>query len=221
MPTTYKVDIRNLTYAELWRLAPGLAFLFAAPHKLFGIPRKLGARASRLDTITLVAEADVPADVAALMRQSIQDWKALGFSMAFFYTIPAARQGQRSCAAALLSADGGTVAQVMFVEVCIQGITRRELVTNCFSLLADGTLVGATTEKSRIQPPPQFKAVRLPGRSPSALYERARKELELAKATYAVSQTPESLKDLIVDINHKHVDYQVSRGVYVPVDAPL
>jgi|GEM_PF-6718925 len=221
MPTTYTVDIRNLSYAELWRLAPGLAFLFAAPHRLFGIPRKVSAVVSRIDSITLVTETEVPADVAALMRQSIQDWKALGFSTAFFYTIPPARQGQRSFAAALLSADGQLVAQVMFAEVSIKGMKRHELVTNCFALLSDGSFVGATSERRRFNRPPDFKAAYLPGRPPPALYERCLQEIGNAERTYPVPQSPEGLKDLIVRINNRHVDYQVSRGVYVPVDAAV
>ena len=221
MATTYAVDIRRLSYPEPWRIARGGGFLVAAGHKLLGIPRNLATRVTRLDSLTRVAEGDVPPDVRGLVGQSIAEWQALGFALCFYYTIPAVRPGNRSLAAALLSADGAMVAQVLFVEVSLQGITRREVALNCFIPMSDGSVLGTTTERRRFNPPPGFRAVRLPGRPPAELYKRALREVRGAAGSYPVAQTPQNLPDLIVGINQKHVDYQVSRGVYVPVDAGL
>lgn len=221
MPKTYTVDIRNFTFSELWRLAPGLGFFFAAGHKLLGIPRKIGATVTRLDELLLVSEAELPADVAASMNQTIQAWKVLGFDLVFFYTLPFLQPGRRSFAAAFLSADGLSVAQAMFAEVTLNGITRRELVTHCFFSMADGTFLGATTERKRMNSAPGFKAVHLKGGSPSTLYARGLEEVRKADRTYPMRQDSEALKGLIVKLNNAHVDFQVSRGVYVPVDAAV
>jgi hypothetical protein len=218
--STYTVDIRRFTYAELWRIAPGLGFLLAAGHKLLGIPRTMGATVIRLDDLPLVSESELPADVASLMGPLLGAWQALGFRPAFYYTLPFLQPGRRSYAAALLSDDALAVAQVMFAEVTIGGLTRRETVANCFCAMADGTYRGATTERKRMIPAPGFEAVHLPGATPKSLYESCLREVRAAERTHPVPQSPEGLKGLIVRLNNAHVDFQASRGVYVPMDAP-
>ena len=218
MNQTYAVDIRNFSYSELWRLAPGLSFLLAARHRLFGIPRRISATVTRLDGLTILKEGDVPGDVTAALDPMVKAWESLGFQAVFRYTVPSIGPGRRSFAAALLSLDGRIVAQVMFVEVSLRGITRRQLVTSCYGFMADGTYVGATSERKRFNPPPQFKGVYLPGAQPQALCEACLRQLGKAVQTYPVVQTTETLEALIVKVNNAHVDFQVSRGVYVPVE---
>lgn len=216
MPQVFSVDIRKLTYRELWRLAPGFSFLVAAFFKAFGIPLAMGARVASLDALTTLSDSEIPADVAGRMNPLLWEWTRLGFQLAFYYTLPPAGEGQRAFAAALLSADGLTVGQVMFAQTTTSGMALTELVANCFSVLTDGTFFGVSSERKRMNPPPEVHGLNLPGKRPGALYARHQRELARMQRTFPVPQSPAGLGALLLRMNNRHIEFQASRGVYTP-----
>lgn len=216
MPQAFTVDIRKLTYGELWRLAPGLPFLVAAFFKASNIPLKMGANVACVDALATLSESEIPGDVAGRMDPLLWEWTRLGFQLAFYYTLPPAAEGQRAFAAALLSADALTVGQVLFAETSASGTVVRELVANCFSVMTDGTFFGVSSERKRMNPPPEVRGVNLPGKPPGVLYDRHRRELARMERSFPVPQSPAGLGALLLRMNNRHVEFQASRGVYTP-----
>lgn len=216
MTKTYGVDIRKLTYAELWRMAPGASFLVAAWSKACGVPLKMEARICSIDALSLYEEPQIPTDVAGPLGGLVRQWRELGFQPALYYGIPFPNPHQRNFAAALLSPDTLTCGQAFFAETTVAARTRSELQANCFSAMTDGTFVGVSSEKKRMNSPPEFRGANLPGHPPRDLYERHRRELARLHRSFPVPQSAQSLNALILRLNNRHIEFQAARGVYVP-----
>jgi hypothetical protein len=212
----YQVDIRNLTYAELWRISPGAGFLVAAFHKTLHIPLPVGTRVAELDGLDVLGPGGVPEDVASLTARYVEEWESLGFKRAFDYTVPPVSSGMRGYATALLSADATTLAEVVFVEKAAGVILRRELASWCMSCFPDGRRVGATSLRRRMNGPSQFEMTYLTGRPPADLYT-LHQHLMMADTRRGIPTAldPGIAQRLIVENNNLSVANMAKRGVYV------
>jgi hypothetical protein len=211
----YQVDIRNLTYAELWRISPGAGFLVAAFYKTLRIPLPMRTRVPELDGLDLLGPGGIPDDVASLMAPHVREWESLGFGRVFDYTIPPVSSGMRSYASVLLSPNALTLAEVVFVEKAAGGILRRELASWCLSCFQDGRRLGATSLRRRMNGPRQFEMTYLTGRPPADLY--AQHQHLIAGSGYEVPLALDTgaAQRVIVENNNLSVALMVKRGVYV------
>ena len=215
----YKVDTRHLTYAELWRISPGLGFVVGAILKTLMIPLKVSTIVPHVDEITLVDPGALDEDIRLALSAPASGWTGLGFRPAFHFTVPFQGSGMRSAAEVFLSGDECTVAQVAFVEKTNGIVTRREVVSFCFSRFDDGTFMGVSSARKRFNSPPEFDSRSLPGGSPAQLYESHGRRLQEGRHGRPARMTQDGLKALITLLNNRHVEYMARRGVYVPVES--
>jgi hypothetical protein len=211
----YQVDIRNLTYAELWRISPGAGFLVAAFYKTLRIPLPMGTRVAELDGLDILGPGGIPYDVASLTAPYVGEWESLGFVRAFDYTVPPVSSGMRSYATALLSPNALTLAEVVFVEKAAGVVLRRELASWCMSCFPDGRRVGVTSLRRRMNGPRQFEMTYLTGRAPTELYTLHQHLLAGAGYDVPVALDPPTAQRLIVENNNSSVAFMAKRGVYV------
>ncbi len=216
----YKVDIRRLDYAELWRISPGLGFVIAAFMKAFGIRLKVDTVIPYVNEITVLKPEEVPGDVRTLFAAPLATWESLGFRLAFHFTVPIQGEGTRSYATALLDQPGTTVAQALYVEKKTDLSTRREGVSLCLSSFEDGTVMGVSSARKRFNTPPEYDSVSMPGAPPEALLRRHLRRVESCTHGRPVAFTADTLKAFVTRLNNRHVEFMAMRGVYTVVDAP-
>lgn len=216
----YKVDIRRLDYAELWRISPGGGFLVGAFMKAFGLPLKVSTVIPYVDEITVLKPEEVPEDVRAILAAPLAAWTALGFTLALYYTVPIKGVGTRSFAAVLLDTAGTTIGQVLFAEKTGGLSTILEVISQCLSQFEDGTVMGATSARKRFNPPPEYDGVNLPGAPPEVLLRRHLVRVQAGRHGRPVTQTRDGLRAFITRLNNRHVEFMAMRGVYTVVDAP-
>lgn len=212
----YAVDLRNLRYAELWRIAPGLTFLIAAACKLFRIPLAIDTRICTLSSVERVDPFSLEGEIRSILDPLIEAWRAEGFEAPFWYTIPMKGEGHRSVACAMRSVDGSSLAQCLFVEKKMAGATNREVQSHVVSTMGDGTFTGVSSGKRQMDLPPEFDGESLPGKSPQALMSRHRERLHQHRSA-ATSLRTQDLERLIVDLHNRAVRFHAERDVYVPV----
>jgi hypothetical protein len=216
MITYYRVDIRRLSWGELWRITRGPGFLVALFCKAFNLHLKMGTRIPRIDDLILIDTAGLNEDMRKAFEGPLSQWKALGFREAFIYTVPVLSQGLRGAAAALLSADGLTAAQVMFAEKRTAELVRREVFSQCLSFLSDGSVAGVGSGRPRMESVPGFHWTYRTGAAPELLVRVLGEMLQDPTGPRPQPLDVAGLRTLLVRISNRAVDFQVERGVYVP-----
>lgn len=211
----YAVDIRRLRFGELWYIAPGLGFLIGAGCKLFRIPLKMDMRVCMLSSVDRLDPGALDPDVREAMDPLVGSWRGLGFGEPLWYSLPMKGAGQRSAAAALLSRDRLTVAQVFFAEKKTEQLTQREVQANCVSAMGDGTYAGVSSGRRQMDSPPEFDGVYLFRRPPEALYARHEERLKHHRSS-ARPLREEELASFVLELHNLSVRFHADRGVYVP-----
>lgn len=212
----YKTDIRKLTFAELWRISPGAGFLVAAFHKLSGKALPMATRAPLLDSLDILPDDGLPADVLAAMSGAIGAWEVLGFSRSFVYTAPPASPGMRGFATVLLSADGLTLAEVVFVEIVRPVISRREMPTWCMSCLTGNRRLVASSGRRRFNSPPGVDALYLTGYPAESLYAAHRARLDTLRGEMPERLDRNGAARAILENSVRMTETMAARGVYIP-----
>ncbi len=212
----YSVDVRNLRYAELWRIAPGAGFLVAAVLKTLRVPLKMDAGVTMVEALTRPDRVAVDGEILEALDREEASFHRAGFRRLFYYTVPLRGAGQRACAAALLSSDGLTLGQTLFAEKRTPQRTVRRVQSNCLSRMGDGGFLGVSSGRRRMDPPPEFHGENLPGRSPEALYARHRERLSAYDRARPVALRESEVERFIVEIENRVVRFHANRGVYVP-----
>jgi hypothetical protein len=218
MQTFYGVDTRRLGFGELWRISPGVGFLVGAAMKVLGIRLKMDTAVPWLDGVERLEEDGLPPDVRQSFATPTSEWQALGFTPALCYTIPMRGSGHRSFARVHLSPDGTVVAQTFFAEKRTGAVLRRQLVWNCVSSFADGSLRGASSSRKMLEAPPEYHMTNMPGAHPDVLYRRHQHDLAVSPAGPPLRLAASGLEDFIVRVSNRAVDFNVRRGVYVPLE---
>lgn len=211
----YAVDLRNLRYAELWRVAPGFGFVMGALFKTFRVPVKMDAGVVMVDALTRLDRASVPGDILQALDGETADFHRAGFRALFHYTVPLRGEGNRACAVALLSADGLTLGQTLFAEKATPQLTLRRLQSNCLSQMGDGMFLGVSSGKKQLDSPPEFLGEHHPGWKPEALYRRHRERVAAYDRGSPVALRETDLDRFIVELENRAVRFHAERGVYV------
>jgi hypothetical protein len=211
----YKVDSRRRTYAELWRQAPNLrGFFRVALGKLLGVQQPCTFGIRRPEALNRHTAPEVPAPVRQRLEPVLAKCMELNMPFQFYATVDATIGSQaKAYMATVLHADGSTWASA--TTVVVRNRTRPAMF-NCFSLLHDGRYVVTSDHAWKLAPHPGDLVERLVGAPPEAV--EARHSERLAEpGRRAVHVRPEELERTILTREQRHVDYQIERGVYVPM----
>jgi len=212
----YSIDIRRLRYGELWRISPGKGFFVGALYKTLGIPLKMDAGVTRVESLTRLDRVSVPGEILQALDGEADGFHRAGFRAAFYYTVPLRGAGQRACAVALLSGNGLTLGQSLYVEKATPARTIRRLQSNCLSRMGDGMFLGVSAGAKRLDSPPEFLGENRPGWSPEALYRRHLERVAAYDRARPVVLEEADLERFIVDLENRAVRFHAERGVYVP-----
>jgi hypothetical protein len=213
----YKVDSRRRTFAEQWRIHwPRVdRFLVAAAHKLLDIPRPCPFGVRRPERLVLYDWDDVPESVSQRLADSIQECEEQGFRFQFFGSIDAMIGARVKAYLAALLHPGGLV--WVTVIVAIPG-NRHPVRFNCLSRLADGRTLVTSDHVWKLTPLPDDFPEFLPGVSVEDVVERHFERIE-RDGLFPVRVREDELARILLAREQRHVDYQVQRGVFVPMTA--
>ena len=210
----YKINSRKVTYAEYWRLSPGLGFFVAAIAKLFHQPINFKSGVPRIDSLVRMDSETFSGGINSLMDEKVSECLAQGLQLKFYYTIPMLGQSA-GYAAAFLSLDGLITAQVMFSQSKNANTTVQVTALSLMTRLISGRYLAAGDQPKRFVSPPWVEAVSMPGRKTSEILLSHRERVSSCSADKPVPIAESELEKFIIDVNNRSVDFNVQRGVYV------
>jgi hypothetical protein len=220
MSVYYKVDSRKRTYAEHWRIQwPNLeAFLVAAFCKLLGIRQRHTFGMRRPESLDLHEPSAVPRLVRDRLADIIRECDDLDLPFQFYSSVDVMIGSRvKAYTAAMLHPQG--LCWATAIAVLVRGKNGEEVRPvrfNCFSRLPDDRYVVTSAHEWRITPHPDDLLEHLVGAWPDAVVARHLVRIEEpALRPLAVRQG--ELDQVILTREQRHVDYQVERGVFVPM----
>ncbi|HYG77158.1 MAG TPA: hypothetical protein VEK08_19295 [Planctomycetota bacterium] len=209
----YKTDITRLTFGELWRLAPGPAFLFAAVIKILNIKLAVPNATCRVDKLIILEPATMSKVVRPDTWKRIEECHALGFNFEFWYTVPLI--GGEGYGAVLSSPDRRTIAHVIYSRTVADLI--QELTIHCFQSRArDGSPITTGAKKQQMMPTPGEHVIYRPGFSVAQTWDE-HKDFLNRLAAQTVPMDRAAIEQFLVDVSNRDVDFNIERGVYVPM----
>lgn len=216
MTTFYRVDGARLTYAEYWRMSPGvIAFLIAAGLKLVGWPLRFNFAIPRPDQLFVVELEELPSPARRMLGQAIRFAEGEGLRLIFCHRLAVPEPNRVGAAALMLDEENTSALMIIYGQQNAEG----QLQLACASRFADDTLATTTTMKKTMEPMPNQDIERYPGETPAGLYRRHCEHLErLAdQGLIALKFDPNRLEQFVLDREVKYVDFHVGRGVFVPM----
>jgi hypothetical protein len=216
MTTYYRVDGGQLTYAEYWRMSPGLfPFLVAAGLKFLGSPIPFTFAVPRPDRLFLVEFDELPAVARQGMKRAVHRAEAAGLELVFCHRLAVPEPHRLGAAAVFLDSTGETTMSVLFAQ---EGATRQSQLS-CVSRFADESLGCTTTVRKSMEVVPGTHVERYPGADPAALLARHRDHLGRleGEGLVPVPIAANRLADFVLACEVRYVDFHIGRGVFVPM----
>jgi hypothetical protein len=215
MTEYYRLNGQTLSYAEYWRMSPGIfAFAMAALLKLLHCPVNFAFSIPRPEALTFMEPADIPGWVQKRWQRAVETCQDWGLQLQFCYTLPVLERHREAYAASFLSGDGLVGAAVCAAATRVLSRTT----FSCLSRLRGGYALITTDQRKQLEPHPDDQIVRLPGAAPDVILERHLRELgEPERTPWPVNGA--EWPQYVLEREQRHVDYHIVRGVYVPMTA--
>jgi hypothetical protein len=211
MTDYYRVNGQALSYAEYWRLSPGVfAFCVAALLKLLRCPLPFTFSIPRPEAMDFVAPSEIPVWVRERWEEAVDACRDRGLRLQFCYTVPVLERDREGYAASFLSADG----LVAGATVAAATRSKRQAHFACLSRLPAGRYFITSDQGKKMEPHPDDEILRLPGAHPEVVLDRHREEIEQPDRT-VLRIDPAEWPRQVLEREQRHVDYHIVRGVYV------
>jgi hypothetical protein len=216
----FRTDTTRLRFRELWRMSSNPAvFLSACVSKVLGLRAPITWAVRHDDDVTVLPAEQVPAHAMRVLAPLVDDFQQLGARLAFYQTVPAT-ENLESYGAVLLPPEQDAIIVIAWAKA---RITRRgkEGPPICVvtSQLDDGTFLSSTDRPGRFDPPPGFRTLRWRGAAPAELCRRHREALADCGFSAIPARDAEEAKEVLREAKRRNFEWNVSRGVYVPLTA--
>lgn len=222
----FRVEPNALSYAEMWA-GSRLSFPISAACKLLRVrlPTTVCVPLSR--ALTRVDWDAIPEAARAELGGAVEALEAQGFSQALVYTEDWRGAGLETFSVALLDDARTTLAVVMYTAFRPpNGRPAFEHVDcNLYARSNDGRLLITTSTQYPLRAPPEYDALVLPPLPAGEVAQRhARRVAELhaggppyRQPQPLVAIDPDQVESTLLALSRRDVEFQRSRGVYVPV----
>jgi hypothetical protein len=213
MTIWYKTDPTRFNYRELWRLSGRglLPFARAVYRKWFKIrsPAKFGHQfRATLDLLELQALPERPRKVlGAIIVQAERH----GFRFVFCHRALAIGD-IAVCSAVLMSADGQTLANAIWVRT-----GRREEASFVLGSRTESRLLLTGNHPHLFDTPPEFDVWHLPGKSVAELVAIHAERLDRLGRERVLPATEADVATRIIENQQRTLSFQLARGVHVPM----
>lgn len=212
--TYYKIRGRGISVREYGRMCTDpFTFCIAVLAKPFGgiAPAWSIPLVDRLDEVD---PDDLPKPAARTLERHAARFEEEGYRPLFTYDLPLLERDRLSAATVLLSDDGWSMAQVLYVKNGEQ--SQAGLTVGCWC--EDGTYATTTNRKLELDPPPGHRIERYVGAAPDELVDRFldhAAEWEAEEGMKAVKLDAASVRRLLVRSEREAVEHYAERGVLV------
>ena len=211
MTEYYRIDGQALTYAEYWRMSPGVfGFTIAAFLKLIRCPMSFTFSIPRPDALTFVEQADVPGWVRRRWEHAMDVCQDEGLRRQFFYTVPTLEDYREGYVASFLFPD--RLAGAALIAVAHKN--KRKTSFSCVSRLPGRQYLITSDQRLQMEQHPDDEVVRLVGALPEDILDRHREEIARPD-TRPVPLDPADWPRFVLEREQRHIDYHRVRGVYV------
>jgi hypothetical protein len=216
MTRYYKVDSRNMTFMEYWRISSTFkGFLRGCIHKIFRLPMMLSDGIPEPTTFAdrIAQKHELPPHLVAKLDAGAADFVKLGFGNICYYDAKNKLAPGETAAVNLLHESGEATVSMVAVKLP----SRERMVMSLASLLEDGKVMVTTNRPSEFDDPPGFKIERIIASPASHLWQRHAQRLAKSKVSNpprkfsAVDAYEEFFEVLIKNI----FEHYVERGLWV------
>ena len=140
-----------------------------------------------------------------------------GYRTLFHYELPLLERDRVTAGTILLSADGWSMAQVLYIKNPAE--SQVGLTVGCWC--EDGTHATVTNRKKELDPPPGHRTVRYIGAPPGELVDRFLEHAAEwdAEGMKALKLAAAKVRRMLVEAEREAVDHYAGRGVLVRMTA--
>lgn len=213
--TFYTTEITKLTMTELWRIASPnvVGFLVVAIAKLSGSSMRNNAAFAK-DGVRFLDVEELPLEVQSGTRSIQKECRSLGFEDRHGYTLRSLGD-TAGYVLEIANPDGTISGSIIYAR---SGDTETVFLAYA-SELSDGTTVSTSSGRKYIDQHPSQKEKHFVGASPSTLLQRHKEHLEENGFAYPLRRDDEELRESALKRERLGFEYNIERGVYVPLTA--
>jgi hypothetical protein len=207
MKVLYRINPQAVTYREYWRL-PGFSLFL---QKLFHLPIAWRHLPIEREEVTRLDPVDPPAPLRRACEAVLQASTDHGLKLGFYFALPVLGWAPGIYGAALLGREQRVAAVLAYFP-------KRWPPTSisCYSTLAGGRVLKTTDTQEWIADPPAWEKVIVPQIRYYA-EDVLEHHCQRLASSEPVAVAPEALHAYLTDLFEQFFDYQVERGVLVPV----
>jgi hypothetical protein len=214
----YKLRGRGITLREYRQMCPDpFTFALAVCALPFGGLAPAWS-VPLLDRMPEVDSRDLPKGVARTLERHAARFEEEGYRTLFHYELPLLERDRVTAGTILLSADGWSMAQVLYIKNPTE--SQVGLTVGCWC--ADGTHATVTNRKKELDPPPGHRTERYVGAPPGELVDRFLEhaaEWDAEEGMKALKLDETKVRQLLLDAERVAVDHYAERGVLVRMTA--
>jgi hypothetical protein len=209
----YRINGQALTYGEYWRLSPNaLVFAYVALRKLLRVPMRFTATVPRPDALYLLEPSQISEGIRRRWQPAVEECQDRGLRLQFCNTLPLLERERATYGASLLRTDGLVGAAIVTSIVP----SKEKTVFACLSRLANGRLLVTNDQWKKLETPPEYEHVRLPGASPEVVLDRHLEEIQ-REGRRLLQSDEATWRELVLHWSQRNFDFNLVRGVYVPM----
>lgn len=212
--TYYKIRGRGISLREYRRMCPDpftfciavLALPFGGIAPAWSIPL--------VDRIPDVDLDDLPKGVARTLERHAERFEEEGYRTLFHYELPLLERDRLTAATILLSADGWSMAQVLYLKNSAE--SQVGLTVGCWC--EDGTYATVTNRKLELDVPPGHRTERYVGAPPGELVDRFlghAADWDHTEGMRAVKLDEAKVRQMLVAAEREAAEFYADRGVIV------
>jgi hypothetical protein len=217
MSVYFRTEICRLTFAELWRISSTLkGFLAGCTIKILGLRRPPRWAIRHDNTIRVLPADQLPEAVLQAMGPLIDEFEQAGARLAFYSKLDTT-DNLSGYSAVLLPAEHNAVVVVSWAQAHFSRPRQPQFGCVVASQLQDGTFLSTSNHRRRFNTAPGFQVHRLVGANPAELAHRHQQALGECGLSPALVRDAEQAKKLLVEAKVRQFEWQVSRGVWVPL----
>jgi len=211
----YCVDNTKLSFREYWRWRRGIPFLLLALRKILGIRKSSGQCYKRPEALVPIDPDDLPDRHRSVLGPLTAQSAILGFELQFFYSVPSV--GRVTGAAAALTSSDRSSLLLLIHSTPKNSLRPVQPAYTFYSCAAEGPILATSGGlPGLIGAAPEVKVLRIRHGPLDQTWQRHSARIR-AENGRLVPFSAEHVADWVLRMLQRHFDYNVTRGVLVPV----
>ncbi len=151
-----------------------------------------------------------------MLEPLVQEFQQSGARLAFYQTT-AATGNLQGYSAVLTPSERNAVIVVVYARAQISGPRKARSGCAVTSRLQDGTFFSTTNLSPKFNKPPGFRVLRRRDAAPTELARRHQLALAESASPPVIIHDEEQTKNVLLEVKRRKFEWQVGRGVYVPL----